>query len=115
LNVSSGLWQLDVTNGQDTNLINGLDSNTTTYTYVAWPKQSSDGHLYYFYGQQSDSSSFPLALQISPLDQPAERSQLQSWDSFNIPEAIWAPDASLVVVDDPWNGSLELLKPTIAR
>ncbi len=109
-NISAGLWQLDVTNGQLTNLIHGLDSNTNTYTYIAWPKQSSDGHLYYFYGQQSDSSSTPLTLQVSAPDQTAERSQLQSSGSFNYPQAIWAADASLVVVDDPWNGSLELIK-----
>ena len=110
-NISSGLWQLDVSNGQVTNLVTGLDSNTATYSYAAWPRQSSDGHLYYFYGQQSGNSSIPFALQVAPPNHPAERSQLQSGITFfNIPEAIWAPDAGLVVVDDPWNGSLDLLR-----
>ena len=109
-NFAAGLWQLNVTTGQVTNLINGLVSNTSTYTYVAWPKQSADGHLYYFYGQQSDNTSSSLSLEVSPANQPAQRSQIQSGNSFNYPEAIWAPDASQVVVDNPGDGSFELLK-----
>jgi Tol biopolymer transport system component len=108
--IAAGLWQFDLATGKVTNLINGLDKNTNTYTYVAWPKQSADGRLNYFYGQQSDSASFPFTLDVSSLSQIDTRSQIQSGDSFNYPEAIWAPDASLVVVDNPRDGSLELLK-----
>ncbi|HMD89533.1 MAG TPA: hypothetical protein VKF38_10255 [Anaerolineaceae bacterium] len=107
---STGLWQFDLPTGQVTNLINGLDATTNTFTYVAWPIQSASGDLYYFYGQQSDSSSSPLSLEVSPPNQTDTRSQIQSGVGFNYPEAIWAPDASLVVVEDPWNQSLELIK-----
>ncbi|MDR3576539.1 MAG: hypothetical protein P4L50_21955 [Anaerolineaceae bacterium] len=109
-NVAAGLWQINATSGQVNNLVNGLDKNTNTYSYAAWPKQSADGHLYYFYGQESDINSSALSLVVSSPNQTSTRSQIQSGNSFNYPGAIWAPDASLVVVDDPSNGSLTLIK-----
>lgn len=96
-----GLWRVDAASGMVTALIPG-DPGTGTFNLPAEPYLAPDGQLYYFFVNAPASDGFinraPLQLVRSALDGVTGRTIVNA-DNFQLlNEALWAPDASFVVV-----------------
>jgi hypothetical protein len=110
------LWRVDATNGEITRTLK-LDNGT-----LYLPKEiylAPDGQLYFFHGAyRNDSGYFDapmLALVRSAPDGVTNRTVLRNENFVMMNEALWAPDASFVIVSSlpgrDWNveyGVLEL-------
>ena len=98
---SSGLWRVDAASG----IVNPLipsDAGDGTFNLPDAPFLAPDGQLYYFFTTSSLSDGFidrsPLQLVRSAIDGVTGRTVLRS-DNFQLMnEALWAPDASFVIV-----------------
>jgi len=98
---SPGLWKVDAATGQVTTLVTG-DPGNGTFNFADEPYLAPDGQLYFFFANQSVTDEFisraPLQLVRSAADGITNRSVI-SPESFQLMnEALWAPDASLVIV-----------------
>ena len=96
---NSGLWKVDASNGVVTTLFaNNYDTGVFNYANV--PYLAPDGQLYYFFFTSNSEISTRTPLQIvrSAPDGVTGRTALRS-DTFALMnEALWAPDASFVIV-----------------
>ena len=96
---SGELWKVDASSGAVTRLLTGNESmlNLPREIFVA-----PDDHLYYFFGTYSmDAGYFDapvLQLVRSGLDGTIDRSVLREENFILMNEALWAPDASFVIV-----------------
>ncbi len=96
---NSGLWRVDASDGTVTTLFTS-NYETNSFNYAAEPYLAPDGQLYFFFA--STNSEFnartPLQLVRAAPDGVRNRTVLlpESFQLMN--EALWAPDASLVVV-----------------
>ena len=97
------LWKVDATTGAVTELIEAgeSDGTTITFNYPYHPFPAPDGQLYYFFLNYPESAVYtqraPLQLVRSALD--GTNQTVQRSDTFELMnEALWAPDASFVVV-----------------
>src|SRR6266545_2119717 len=98
---SPGLWKVDAATGQVTTLIAG-DAGNGTFNFASEPVLASDGKLYYFFANQPAGNEavtrVPLKLVRSEPDGITGRTPIRS-ETFNLMnEALWAPDASFVIV-----------------
>src|SRR5687768_15427478 len=96
---NSGLWKVDATSGTVTTLFaSSLDSNS--YVYADEPYLAPDGQLYYFFAEADREfmSRTPLQLVRSAPDGVTARTPVLSTTFRMMNEALWAPDASFVVV-----------------
>jgi predicted small lipoprotein YifL len=93
---SPGLWRVDAANGSVTTLLGG-ESNFADEPYLA-----PDNQLYYFYSSQpgtpETANRSPLQLVRSAADGNTNRTLLIPDSFLLLNEALWAPDASLVIV-----------------
>ena len=91
-----GLWRVDATSGKVTTLLGG-ESNFVDEPYLA-----PDNQLYFFYSNQlgtpETSNRSPLQLVRSAADGVTNRTVLILDSFLLLNEALWAPDASLVIV-----------------
>ena len=98
---SSGLWKVDAATGQVTTLIPG-DAGNGTYNTAAEAYLGPDGQLYFFYGTGSSPDGVvmrsTLQLVRSEPDGVAGRTVISAEDFQLLNEALWAPDASFVIV-----------------
>jgi Tol biopolymer transport system component len=96
-----GLWQVDAAIGQVTTLLAG-DPGDGTFNFADEPILAPDGQLYYFYANLPSSDQFinriPLQLVRSEPDGVTDRTQIRSESFDTMNEALWAPDASFVIV-----------------
>ena len=97
----SGLWRVDAATGMITTLIPS-DAGDGTFNLPDEPYLAPDGQLYYFYAKAPASDGFigrsPLQLVRSALDGVTGRTVILA-DNFQLlNEALWAPDASFVIV-----------------
>ncbi len=98
---SSGLWKVDASTGEVTTLIpggtGGDNYNAAKEAYLA-----PDGQLYFFFGTVTSPEGMfnraPLQLVRSAPDGVTGRTVISAGDFQLLNEALWAPDASLVVV-----------------
>ena len=101
---NSGLWLVDSSTGAVTTMING-DAGNGTFNFASAPHPAPDGQLYYFYANQPGLDEFgsspPLQLVRSALDGVTGRTVLRPETYANINEALWAPDASFVIIAEP--------------
>jgi len=101
---NSGLWLVDSSTGAVTTMING-DAGNGTFNFASAPHPAPDGQLYYFYANQLGLDEFgsspPLQLVRSALDGVTGRTVLRPETYANINEALWAPDASFVIIAEP--------------
>jgi len=101
---NSGLWRVDSSTGAVTTMING-DAGNGTFNFASAPHPAPDGQLYYFYANQPGLDEFgsspPLQLVRSALDGVTGRTVLRPETYANINEALWAPDASFVIIAEP--------------
>ena len=113
-----GLWRVDSSTGKVTTLING-DAGNGTFNFANAPYLAPDGQLYYFFVNQPNTDEFvsraPLQLVRSAADGVTNRTILRPETYANINEALWAPDASFVLIavapiqDIYQGGTLELI------
>jgi len=97
----SGLWRMDAATGVSTTLVPS-DSGSGSYNLLDEPYLALDGQLYYFFASVPASDGFvqrgPLQLVRSAIDGVTGRTVVRS-DNFQLlNEALWAPDASFVIV-----------------
>jgi hypothetical protein len=98
---SSGLWKVDAATGNVTTLLAG-DAGNGTYNFADEPYLASDGQLYFFFANLPAADEFvvrpPLQLVRSAPDGVTGRTILNDSTYENLNEALWAPDASFVIV-----------------
>lgn len=97
----SGLWRVDAMTGIVTTLIQS-DAGDGTFNLPDEPFLGLDGQLYYFFAKAPAPDGFisrsPLQLVRSALDGVTGRTVILA-DNFQLlNEALWAPDASFVIV-----------------
>ena len=96
---SPGLWKVDAATGQVTTLVTG-DPGNGTFNFADEPYLAPDGQLYYFFANlpSGDYNRTPLQLVRAGPDGVTGRTPIRS-ETFNMMnEALWAPDASFVIV-----------------
>jgi len=96
---NAGLWKVDASNGQVSTLFTG-GYEAGVFNYAGDPYLAPDGQLYFFYFTSNNeiNTRTPLQLVRSAPDGITERTILRP-DTFELMnEALWAPDASFVVV-----------------
>lgn len=97
----SGLWRVDGTSGVSTPLIPG-DAGDGTYNLINEPYLAPDGQLYYFFAKAPAPDGFinrgPLQIVRSAPDGVTGRTVINAGNFQLLNEALWAPDASFVVV-----------------
>jgi hypothetical protein len=98
---NSGLWRVDSSTGNVTTMING-DPGNGTFNFASAPYLAPDGQLYYFFVNQPSTEEFvsraPLQLVRSAPDGVTGRTVLSDLTYQDMNEALWAPDASFVIV-----------------
>jgi hypothetical protein len=96
--VDTGLWQYDAASGAEIVLL-PTSNDDATINYVGWPVESLDNDLFYFYSNTAGIPDGDVALRLvrSPKNELEDREALRE-DSLLIREALWAPDASLVLI-----------------
>lgn len=115
---SGEIWWVDTATGAVTTLL-PFDAEDGTMRFPDKPYLAPDGQLYYFYGTYSVDSGFfePPVLELvrSAPDGVTNRTVLRDENFRLMNEALWAPDASFVIVatlpERSWNlsgGVLEL-------
>lgn len=96
---NAGLWKVDPTNGAVTTLFTS-DYDTSSFNYAYEPYLAPDGQLYFLFAEATSefNSRTPLQLVRSAPDGVTGRTVLRP-DTFELMnEALWARDASFVVV-----------------
>jgi len=96
---NSGLWRVDPASGAVTTLFTS-NYDTGSFNYADDPYLAPDGSLYFFFAAANSefNSRTPLQLVRSAPDGVTGRTALRP-DTFELMnEALWAPDASFVVV-----------------
>lgn len=101
---NAGLWRVNTSTGDVTTLL--LGSYDTNPAEVADnPFLAPDGQLYFFYASLPNAGGFidhpPLQLVRSAADGVTGRTILRPETFENMNEAIWAPDASFVIIANP--------------
>jgi hypothetical protein len=97
-----GLWRVDAASGDVTTLIPG-DAGNGTFNFAYEPYLAPDNQLYFFFTNQSPDpqgmvNRAPLQMVRSGYDGLTGRTVLRP-EIFNLMnEALWAPDASFVIV-----------------
>jgi Tol biopolymer transport system component len=96
---NSGLWRVDASTGAVTTLLaSNFDSGS--FVYADEPYLAPDGQLYFFFLETTSEFNMraPLQLVRSAPDGVTRRTAILA-DTFELMnEALWAPDASFVVV-----------------
>ncbi len=96
-----GLWRIDAATGAVTTLLAG-DAGNGTFNFADEPILAPDGQLYFFFANLPQSDEFvsrtPLQIVRSGLDGVSGRTVVLQPTFRMMTEALWAPDASFVVV-----------------
>jgi hypothetical protein len=97
----SGLWRVDPTSGSSTTLL-PTDAGSGNYNLASEPYLATDGQLYFFFATAPAPDGFvdnaPVQIVRSAVDGVTGRTVLRP-DTFALMnDALWAPDASFVVV-----------------
>lgn len=103
---AAGLWRVDTNSGNVTTLLLG-DFDTNPAEVADNPFAAPDGQLYYFYGSIPNPNDIPnrtpLQLVRSAADGVTGRTALRPETFTTMNEALWAPDASFVIVANAQN------------
>ena len=96
---NAGLWKVDASNGQVATLFTG-GYDAGVFNYAGEPYLAPDGQLYFFFHTSNNelNQRTPLQLVRSAADGITGRTVLRP-DTFELMnEALWAPDASFVII-----------------
>jgi len=100
---SPGLWRVDSANGNVSTLLPG-DAGNGTFNFADAPYLAPDGQLYYFFANRPNTDEFvsrvPIQLVRSAADGVTNRVVLRPETYENMNEALWASDASFVIIAD---------------
>jgi hypothetical protein len=98
--IDSGLWRFGL-DGTVTTLLSGSAADGT-YNFADYPYLAPDGQLYYFFNNLTNipSGHTPLTLVRSGPDGVTGRTSVLPGIFPALNEALWAPDAGLVVIAD---------------
>jgi hypothetical protein len=98
--IDSGLWRFSVDGTVNTLLPSTVSDGT--YNFADFPYLAPDGQLYYFFNNLPTipSGHTPLTLVRSASDGVTGRTSVLPGSFSAMNEALWAPDASLVVIAD---------------
>ncbi|HJR79687.1 MAG TPA: hypothetical protein VJ821_06415 [Anaerolineales bacterium] len=96
---SAGLWRVDASSGAVTTLFSS-DFDSGSFLYADEPYLAPDGQLYFFFLDATSefNTRTPLQLVRSAPDGVTGRAPLLATTFEMMNEALWAPDASFVVV-----------------
>ncbi|HEU0291905.1 MAG TPA: hypothetical protein VFR47_04175 [Anaerolineales bacterium] len=98
---STGLWRVDVASGNVTTLIPS-EAGGGNYNLAAEPYLAPDGQLYFFFGTAPAPNDFidrgPVQMVRSAPDGVTGRTVLRPETFEGLNEALWAPDASFVIL-----------------
>jgi hypothetical protein len=101
---AGGMWRVDASTGEVTTLV-PYGGSDNTFNFVDEPFAASDGQLYYFYrsynGDLGPLHRAPVYLEVvrSAANGMTERTSLLRSESLRtMNEALWSPEADLVVV-----------------
>jgi hypothetical protein len=96
---SAGLWRVDALTGEVTTLFSS-NFDSGSFLYADEPYLAPDGQLYYFFLEATSEFQMrtPLQLVRSAPDGVTGRTPLLSTTFEMMNEALWAPDASFVVI-----------------
>ncbi len=116
---AAGLWRVDTASGNVTTLLKG-DYDSSPAEVADNPFIAPDGQLYFFYASVPNSEMMgrpPLQLVRSAADGVTGRTTLRPEIFQTMNEALWAPDASFVIVanaqtDQIYMGGEAQLYPT---
>jgi WD40-like Beta Propeller Repeat len=98
---SSGLWKVDAATGEVTTLIQG-DAGGGNYNAADEAYLAPDGQLYFFFATVASPDGVITRSQLQPVrsapDGVTGRTVISTEDFQLLNEALWAPDASFVIV-----------------
>ena len=96
---NSGLWRVDALNGNVSTLFTS-NYETSSFNYASEPFLAPDGQLYFFFASATSeiNTRTPLQLARSTPDGVTSRTVLRPETFQLMNEALWAPDASFVIV-----------------
>lgn len=96
---NSGLWRVDASNGTVTTLFTS-NYETNSFNYASEPFLAPDGQLYFFFASANSefNARTPLQLVRAAVDGVTNRTILLPETFQLMNEALWAPDASFVIV-----------------
>lgn len=101
---NAGLWRVETATGMVTTLLLG-SYDTNPAEAADNPFLAPNGQLYFFYASLPNADEFvnrpPLQLVRSAADGVTGRTVLRPETFQNMNEALWAPDASFVIVANP--------------
>jgi hypothetical protein len=94
-----GLWQVDPASGGVTTLL-ASNYETSSFNLAKYPYLASDNHLYFFFlaSNNGEYSRTPLQIVRSAPDGVTGRAAIRAETFDKMNEALWAPDASFVIV-----------------
>jgi len=99
--LSSGLWKVDAASGNVTTLIPS-EAGSGNFNLADEPYLAPDGQLYFFFANASNAESYsdnaPLQIVRAAPDGVTSRTVLRPETFESLNEALWAPDASFVIV-----------------
>jgi len=99
--LSPGLWKVDAASGNVTTLLPS-EAGDGNFNLADEPYLASDGQLYYFFANASSAQGYgdnaPLQIVRASPDGVTGRTILRPETFESLNEALWAPDASFVVV-----------------
>lgn len=100
--IPAGLWRYDALTGEEFELVSAT-SPENTFNFVGWPMELPNGDLQYFF---TNTAAIPpetprLTLVRTASDGSSDRTQIRQED-WDLQEALWSPDGSLVVVVEPY-------------
>lgn len=97
----SGLWRVDAASGILTTLL-PTEAGGGAYNLTAFPYPAPDGNLYFFYNTAPNPDGVidhaPLQIVRTAPDGVTGRTILRPETFTSLNEALWAPDASFVIV-----------------
>ncbi len=97
--ISPGLWRADAATGTGVTLVQGFTSDNMLHM-VGFAHPLADGSLLYFYADANGNdagSNVLITMARSDADGVTNRQMLRS-NSYLIPQALWAPDATGAVI-----------------
>ena len=104
-----GLWSIDIWHDVLTELL-PFPSDTRDFQINAFPKQASDGTLYFFYAQGGVANTPPLNLASSASDGTSLLKIIRADSYSKLTDVLWADNAEFVLVSDPQNKTILYLK-----
>ena len=100
-----GLWRYDAETGAAETILPGIAHDGST-NYVGWPHQLPSGDLLFFHASLerfSPDLGIPMMM-VRRAPDGSDPTPLRP-ETFQIVEALWAPDGSLALVSQPSTGS----------